>query len=140
MFNILLAIIVDAYGGAADESRETISIAQDASHAVTRLVYNLAFLKGKKTVSSQQRLARAVSVLSAQACTRYLIFIEGKVCNPRLDRAEMKLASKKLLLCAESTSQVLMRIQTLLKSGEKKPRTWTLSRTKVVTPTQATCC
>lgn len=65
LFNILLAIIVDAYGGAADESRETISIAQDASDALTRLLYKLAFLKGKKTVSSE-RLARAVSALSAQ--------------------------------------------------------------------------
>lgn len=76
LFNILLAIIVDAYGGAADESRETISIAQDASDALTRLLYKLAFLKGKKTVSSEQ-LARAVSALSAQACTRHLMFIQS---------------------------------------------------------------
>jgi hypothetical protein len=76
LFNILLAIIVDAYGGAADESRDTISIAQDASEAITRLFYKLSFLKGKNTVSSE-RLAQAVSMLSAQAWIRYLMIIQS---------------------------------------------------------------
>jgi hypothetical protein len=66
LFNILLAIIVDAYGGAAEESRESISIAEDVSASFNRLLYKLSVFKGSKTMSSE-RLAQAVSKLTHQA-------------------------------------------------------------------------
>ncbi len=69
LFNILLAIIVDAYGGAAEESRESISIAQDAVSALNRLVYKLSFLQGDKKLPSQ-RLAQEVSKLRVQVCVQ----------------------------------------------------------------------
>lgn len=65
LFNILLAIIVDAYGDAAEESRESISIAQDANTAIYRLMYKFSALKGSQRVTSEH-LVQAISKLHAQ--------------------------------------------------------------------------
>jgi hypothetical protein len=75
LFNILLAIIVDAYQEAAEESRESISIAQDASAALSRLVYQFSALKGNKIVSSE-RLAQALSHLNSQVNLKLCAFFQ----------------------------------------------------------------
>jgi hypothetical protein len=66
LFNVLLAIIVDAYQSAANDSRETISIAQDAVLALKRLNYQISAHSGRQTVSSQ-RLAHTVLAMLKQA-------------------------------------------------------------------------
>lgn len=66
LFNVLLAIIVDAYQGAANEGRDSISMAQDASIALNRLLYNVSAFGGMPTVSSS-RLLQEVSTMIKEA-------------------------------------------------------------------------
>ena len=63
LFNVLLAIIVDAYQKAAGEATETASIAQDAAAAFKRLAYNVSGCSGKQIVSSERLLQAAVALI-----------------------------------------------------------------------------
>ena len=64
LFNVLLAIIVDAYQGAVGDSVEAKTIAQDAAFAISRLSYNMSGCRGKPIVSSQRLLLAASTFVS----------------------------------------------------------------------------
>jgi hypothetical protein len=63
LFNVLLAIIVDAYQKAAGEATEAPSIAQDAAAAIKRLSYNVAGCSGMQIVSSDRLLQAVIAFM-----------------------------------------------------------------------------
>jgi len=65
LFNVLLAIIIDAYQQAAEQSRESVSVSQDAAFVLQKLAYHLSAFAGKRTISSEE-LARVVDNMRKQ--------------------------------------------------------------------------
>ncbi len=108
LFNVLLAIIVDAYQSAANDSRETISIAQDAVLALKRLNYQISAYSGRPTVPSH-RLAYIVSAMLKQARQQpnHSSSVADKVTfGNRCIRAKLKSASPILRMHVASILQV----------------------------------
>jgi hypothetical protein len=64
LFNVLLAIIVDAYQKAAGEATEAPSMAQDAAAAIKRLSYNVSGCSGTQIVSSDRLLLATIAFMN----------------------------------------------------------------------------
>ena len=72
LFNVLLAIIIDAYQQAAEQSRESVSVSQDAAIVLQKLTYHMSAFAGKRIISSD-KLAQTVDNLRKQVMLRQVL-------------------------------------------------------------------